>query len=119
MVLDKEIPCLLAMKRLSHCISDAVSNGRGKALKFGRGGPEISHLMFADDILLVAEASTQQITHIKAIIDNFCTCSGQTINLGKSKIFFSKNTNPALASDISDIMGIERLRTWLIIWAFW
>lgn len=44
---------VVVFERLSHCIQDAVNDGSWCPLKFRRGGPAISHLLFADDILLV------------------------------------------------------------------
>lgn len=45
-------------------------------MKFGRGGLEVSHLMFVDDIILIAEANIQQVNIIKSTLDSFCRCSG-------------------------------------------
>lgn len=51
---------VIAMERLSHCIIGAVNYGAWLPMKFGRDGLAISHLMFADDILLIFEASSDQ-----------------------------------------------------------
>lgn len=45
------------MERLSHIICDAVRKRSWSAVKIGRGGPEVSHLMFADDLILFGEAT--------------------------------------------------------------
>lgn len=89
---------VIALERLSHCIQDTVNNGSWSALKFGRGGPTISHLLFADDILLVAEASSSNAATISSILDTFSSCFGQTVNKAKSSIFFSLNTPSHVAN---------------------
>lgn len=48
---------VICMEDLSHIIADAVNNGIWKPMKAGRHGPSISHLIFADDLLVFAEAS--------------------------------------------------------------
>jgi hypothetical protein len=99
---------VIAIERLSHKIKDMVDNGTWKPLKFRRGmGPHLSHICFADDLVLIAEASTNQAMMIKTLMDNFCHASSQKINLSKSKVFFSNNLQVALANDISNILGVD------------
>lgn len=98
---------VIAMESLSHLILDVVESGQWIPMKFGRGGPEVSHLKFADDIILISEANVQQAHVIKSILDSFCRCSGQKVNLGKSKIMFSPNINDILGSQFSNILEFE------------
>lgn len=58
-----------------------------------RGGPALSYLAFADDVILFAEASEEQILLIKNTLNLFCRCSGQKISDSKSRIFFSNNVS--------------------------
>lgn len=51
---------VIYMERLSDIITDAVDTGEWIPIKAGRGGPAISHLLFADDQLFFAEASVSQ-----------------------------------------------------------
>lgn len=46
---------VLNMERLGYRILDAVESGSWSPLMFGRGnGPKLSHLFFADDLILIA-----------------------------------------------------------------
>lgn len=90
---------VIAMERLSHAILDAVEAGDWKPMKFGRGGSEISHLMFADDLRLISEAYNQQALKAKSILDTFCTCSGRRSTL----------VNPRCSYQIMSI------KTWLLL----
>jgi mannosylglycoprotein endo-beta-mannosidase len=102
---------VLAIERLSHKIQDLVVAGTWKGLKFGRGsGPIVSHINFADDLVLVAEASPSQAILIREVLDEFCLHSGQKVNLNKSKVFFSKNITRNLAESLSDILDIEETK---------
>lgn len=49
------------MERHSHWIQLQVDQGVWRPLKSSRSGPKISHLVFAVDLLLFAEAAVDQI----------------------------------------------------------
>lgn len=63
--------------------------------------------MFADDIILIAKASTQQSNMIKSTLDMLCKCSGQKVNFSKSKVMFSSNVNDNLSSQISSVLNFD------------
>ena len=48
---------MLCVERLTHLIEIAVNKGKWKPMCVERQGPLISHLLFADDLLLFVEAS--------------------------------------------------------------
>lgn len=79
------------MDKLSHLICDAVNSGGWVPFKTSRQGPTISHLLFADDLLLFGEASEKQIDCMLQCLDLFCSSSGQKVNRAKSSILFSRN----------------------------
>ena len=51
---------VLCMKKFSHVISNAVSEGKWKPIKLSRTGPTLSHLFFENDLVLFAESSVDQ-----------------------------------------------------------
>ena len=51
----------LYLERLGHIIHNYVDNGKWKPIRQSRHGPNLSHLFFADDLILFAEASVEQI----------------------------------------------------------
>ncbi|PKA64794.1 Putative ribonuclease H protein [Apostasia shenzhenica] len=53
-------------------------------------GPLITHLLFADDILMFAPATYRAVRILNSIFDTYCSWSGQKINKAKSSICFSK-----------------------------
>ncbi|CAA7019711.1 unnamed protein product [Microthlaspi erraticum] len=101
---------VLCMERLCHLISRATAEKKWKPIKLSRGGPELSHICFADDLIFFAEASVAQVRVIRNILETFCVASGQKVSLEKSKIFFSHNVSRELEKAISDESGISSTR---------
>ena len=81
---------VLCMERLCHLIDNAVANKKWKPIRLSQGGSRLSHVCFADDLILFAEASIAQIRVIRGVLERFCSASGQKVSLEKSKIFFLK-----------------------------
>ncbi|XP_019167321.1 PREDICTED: uncharacterized protein LOC109163057 [Ipomoea nil] len=97
---------VLCIERLSHIIQSSINSGHWKGIKLSRQGPHITHLFFADDLVLFGEATEQQALEMKTCLDTFCKCSGQKLSLQKSTLFFSKNTEGSLQQRIAAVVGI-------------
>jgi hypothetical protein len=99
---------VLCIERLGHMIKDAVSAGEWAPYSFGRGDcPKLSHICFADDLILVAEATEAQVGCVNKVLHEFCQKSGQKINLLKSQVFFSKNTPESQTTTLSHALGVH------------
>ena len=84
-----------------------MENGLWRPITISRGGPPLTHLCFADDLLIFAEAAMDQVEIIKSCLDTFCQSLGQIISKEKTKIFFSKNVNHSRASKIAKEFGFS------------
>ncbi|KAF7807224.1 ribonuclease H [Senna tora] len=73
----------------------------------GRNGPLLTHLLFADDILLVGEASLENARAMKNCLDGFCSASGQKVSPAKSRILFSKNIDGAVKQGILNVNAFQ------------
>lgn len=82
---------VLGLERVGHKIKDEVAAGNWQPFSFGRGdSPKLSHMCFADDLILVVEASQNQVSCINSVLNMFCEKSGQKISLLKSQIFLQQ-----------------------------
>ncbi|KAL5820377.1 hypothetical protein ACOSQ3_022259 [Xanthoceras sorbifolium] len=93
------------MEKLSHLIVDSVSKGLWKPIRISREGPLISHLFFADDLILFGHASLQQANAMKDCLDLFCSYSRQQVSFPKSRVCCSPNVSMVDARCIANICG--------------
>nr|KYP53463.1 hypothetical protein KK1_024601 [Cajanus cajan] len=67
------------MECLFHLIEIAVTHKLWKPIKLSKGGPPLSYLAFADDLIFFSEASMDQVEIIQQCLDIFCESSGQKV----------------------------------------
>ena len=84
---------VLCMERLACFISHQVDLVLWEPVAISRGGPRISHSMFADDLLLFCKATKRQVQNVMLVLETFCKASGMKINVEKSKALCSKNVS--------------------------
>lgn len=71
-------------------VSNSVNQGDWKPFTIKNHDLKISHLLFADDMLLFARADLHTIDTINHTINSFCEDSGMQINFEKkSKLWLS------------------------------
>jgi len=98
---------ILCMEKLSVAISSAVLQGEWEPIQITNNGPQISHLFFADDVLLFIKAKNAQIRFVADLFDRFSKASGLKINLSKSRAFYSTGTPQRKISSLTSISGIR------------
>jgi hypothetical protein len=61
-------------------------------VKVCRATPTVSHLLHADDSLILMRADLHNAMTLRRILQDYCDSSGQMVSEAKSSIFFSTNT---------------------------
>ncbi|XP_020705669.1 uncharacterized protein LOC110116443 [Dendrobium catenatum] len=67
--------------------------GKDLGIKITSKGQRISHLLYADDVLLFADAKRKSFKRLKDIIDDYCSWTGQRINYHKSAMIYGKRVD--------------------------
>jgi hypothetical protein len=67
----------------------------------------ITHLSFADDLIIFAKATSTEAALIKSCLDQYCSWSGQAINTSKSSFHFSENMTTSTRTSISSILPFK------------
>ena len=66
---------------MSQLIVKSVDTGAWKPFRVGKGGTKVSHLCFADNMLLFAEANAKQTETIMECLDMSCASSGLRVSI--------------------------------------
>ena len=98
---------VLCMEKLSVMINNKVAEGLWKPIRICRTGPGISHLLFADDVLLFCNGKKSQVRLVMEIMQNFCNMSGLSINLEKSKAMASKGLSSRKKTSLANFTSIH------------
>jgi hypothetical protein len=80
----------------------AYSSLRG--FKIARSCAPLSHLLFADDLVIFTTATASEASIIQTCLDKYSRWSGQTVNVTKSNLLFSNNIAPTMISAIQTIL---------------
>jgi len=83
---------LFVAEGLSCMLKGAEERGEIKGVKVCREAPTISHLLFADDSLILMHANRKNADCLAYILYRYCVNLGQKVCEAKSSIYFSNNT---------------------------
>ena len=89
---------ILAMDALSYMLNQAKENGRLQGIKLTTSSPVLTHLFFADDVVLFCNARVEEAYELKRILNVFSRASVQRVNLHKSGLIFGKKVPHNLKS---------------------
>ncbi|KAA3472068.1 reverse transcriptase [Gossypium australe] len=98
---------LICGEGLSSLIRLAQKEENLKGVKASRRGPQISHLLFADDCITFGEATERGAGLLKRLLQEYRRCSGQIVNFEKTTVFFSSNTGFEEKRRVSQLLGVR------------
>lgn len=79
---------ILLVEALGRCLKEQAISGNTFALP--RGSIGVTHLMFADDLVVLTRATRKSLTKLFSLLDQYEGASGQKINRQKSSFHISK-----------------------------
>ena len=83
------------------------ARGGFHGINIGRSVPSISHLMFADDIILFCRARNDEVRAVWRCITKYQEWSRQKVNIKKSGLMFSNNCSEGKRREIIGVLGIQ------------
>ena len=75
---------------LSRMVKKEHSEDIISGVKLNIDDPSLTHVMFADDIMLFTRAKQNEVEVLNECLERYCSWSGQNINQDKSGIVLSK-----------------------------
>lgn len=95
----------LATEVIIHLIGRVEHLGVIHGTKIARSvpPPQITHLMFVDDLLLFFCANGKEGMEIKALFDRYTKWFSQLVNYSMSAIFYTMNTHPEVIASLRNI----------------
>uniref|UniRef100_A0A0A9E3E3 Reverse transcriptase domain-containing protein n=1 Tax=Arundo donax TaxID=35708 RepID=A0A0A9E3E3_ARUDO len=83
---------LMVAEGFSSLLHHAEASNMIQGIQICQGAPSVSHLLFADNSLILMKASEANAEQLQSILDLYESSSGQKINKEKSAVMFSRNT---------------------------
>ena len=100
---------ILCQEVLSRIIDREHAAGSLSGVQMNHGGPEITNVMFADDLMLFAKATRQNVNALNSCLEKYCQWSGQLVNRSKSGIIFSKLVNLSQRRRLKEILQMKKV----------
>ena len=98
---------ILAMDVFSQLLKKAEADNLISGITISRGAPPISHLLFADDVIIFAKAEMGEVCELMKILNLFTGATGQKVNVLKSGLIFGKKVLPYMKNQISQVMNMQ------------
>lgn len=95
---------ILGSEALSRILLKQESMGLLKGISISINSPPITHLLFADDLIIFIKSASTEASVIKGCLDDYCQQPGQAVKTSKSTILFSKNTSASSIHSITSII---------------
>lgn len=93
---------------LSALLQEATTNDAISPLKVCWSAPGISHLLFADDSLLIFKADANQAECVSAVLQKFERATGQLVNPAKCSIMFGEACPVQQQNIVKHILQVTR-----------
>ena len=96
---------ILCMEFLGQLIEEKCNAKLWQPVKASCSGPAFSHLFFAYKLVLFAKVDHTNCSAIRDVLDDFCSISGQSVSVAKSRVYFLPNVDRDSRESYCDILG--------------
>ncbi|KAK5785851.1 hypothetical protein PVK06_040472 [Gossypium arboreum] len=100
---------VFCMEWLGHRFHASFSSGEWSPIRLSHTRSNLSHLFFADDLVIFSQANLTHSGLFKNFLSNFFELSSQKVNVRKTNIFFSTGVNKSVRSKINDMLGFQEV----------
>lgn len=97
---------ILCLEYCSRLIDGHVQEGKWRGIRIAQGSTPLTHLFFADDLILMGEATRETTEIVDRVLKQFCDLSGQRVNRAKSRLVLSRNVTRSMKVAISHSLGV-------------
>uniref|UniRef100_A0A2N9GUD6 Reverse transcriptase domain-containing protein n=1 Tax=Fagus sylvatica TaxID=28930 RepID=A0A2N9GUD6_FAGSY len=80
-----------------------------KGIKVARSALAITHMLFADDLVLLNSIKSKEVECLAECVSKYCSWSGQAVNLAKSGMFASRNVHRVVLNKIAEDWGCKKI----------
>lgn len=99
---------------LSRILACSEAVGRLSGVKVARSSPKVTHLMYADDLVIYCKATDEEAREVHDCLNFYCSWIGQSINWDKSSVHFNSNVQALDRHRLTGILGIKECTHWNI-----
>ena len=100
---------ILCQEVLARMLDREFLEGRISGVKASPNGPTLTHVMYADDIVLFSKADSREASSLNNCLEKYCTWSGQQINRAKSGLAFSKASSKPAMQGVKQLLQMKSL----------
>ncbi|KAL9665566.1 hypothetical protein QQ045_020987 [Rhodiola kirilowii] len=98
---------ILCSEWLSHTLTKIQAEKNIEGIKISRGAPQITHLMFADDCLLLFKVGDGTAAVLSSLLRKYESISGQIVNYNKSGLVLSPNLTEPVKSRFQTQLAVK------------
>ncbi|PKU83516.1 Putative ribonuclease H protein [Dendrobium catenatum] len=84
-----------------------AQDGQDLGIQISKRSQNISHLLYADDVLIFSHATKNLANKLRSIVTNFCNWTSLKVNNAKSQIIFSKSMERTEKSQVNRILNFR------------
>ncbi|KAJ1704376.1 hypothetical protein LUZ63_004155 [Rhynchospora breviuscula] len=100
---------IISMEILSRMLHMALQVGSIKGVKVAHTRPQITHAIYADDLVLMGDTNEGEVRLLASLLQTFALASGLCISPHKSSLWFSKQCDLQTTNRVQELWRARRV----------